>query len=164
MKVCSSNMSFHLLLDYMLDSVRNQICKINFRLRMNFVQTPQDLPPPPPLGLPGVSLSAAVSEHGFRQMLHALCALAYRRGRPWWDLPAPPQHYMTHRLLSSQPAYPQCPAAGGVTTLCEGDWWRRGALGEGLICRLIRQWGARRGAAGGQACVFWLLLWSLTNL
>lgn len=36
-------------------------------------------PPPPPSA---VSLSVAVSEHGFGQMLHALCALAYRRGRP----------------------------------------------------------------------------------
>lgn len=42
-------------------------------------------------------------------MLHALCALAYRRGRPWWDL-APPL----------QPTCPQCPAAGDLKTLLSG--------------------------------------------
>lgn len=86
-------------------------------------------PPPPPLS--GASLSAAVSEHGFGQMLHARCALAYRRGRPWWDLPAPPPD-TTWPTASSPANLLTMPCSKWFwkhfcqVAVCEGDWWRRG--------------------------------------
>lgn len=133
-------------------------------------------PPPPPSA---VSLSVAVSEHGFGQMLHALCALAYRRGRPWWHLPTAPPPTRLHDLPPPlQPTCPQCPAAGGSeNTHCQvavcvrviggggGVVLEEAALSDRLIGRLIRQWRERgKVPQVGQACVCLLLLSSLTNL